>query len=57
MRPKDKKDKDEKLNDDDLFPEVRNGIFIPCNKKQKVILYIRFTYRNIEKIMLYDPKR
>ena len=61
MRPKEKKEKkkdeaNQTPDDDELYPEVRNGMFIPCNRKQKILLYIRFTYCNIEKIMLYDRR-
>ena len=35
--------------------ELSGGIFNPCvNHKSRVLLYVRFEYRNIEKIFVYD---
>jgi hypothetical protein len=35
--------------------EISRGIFNPCvNHKSRVLLYVRFEYRGIEKILIYD---
>jgi hypothetical protein len=49
LKKKPKEENDE--NDDGLT----RGIFNPCvSTRSKVLLYVRFTYRGIEKILVYD---
>lgn len=34
---------------------LTNGLFNPCvNQRSKVLVYIKFQYKNIEKILIYD---
>jgi len=39
---------EEKTESQKLYPEINNGIFIPCGKNKKTLLYIKFTYQGIE---------
>ena len=37
------------------FPEIKKGLFNPVlNKKQKTLLLIRFKYRAVHSVFLYD---
>ena len=35
---------EEKTEFDKLYPEINNGMFIPCSIKKKALVYIKFTY-------------
>lgn len=50
-------EEDEEEKEEDPFKDVRNGFFIPCNRKQRVLLYVQFKYRSIDRIMIYDHRR
>ena len=44
-----------KKSNEENEDELSGGIFNPCvNHKSRVLLYVRFEYRNIEKIFVYD---
>ena len=44
-----------KSNGEEELENLSGGIFNPCvNHKSRVLLYVRFEYRNIEKIFVYD---
>lgn len=37
---------------------MHKGLFNPAiYKHQRVLLYLRFEYRGLEQVVLYDPKR
>ena len=41
----------------DAPEEELSGIFNPCiNHRSRVLLYVKFKYRGIEKIVIYDHK-
>jgi hypothetical protein len=37
-----------------LYPEIHNGMFIPCGHKKKALLYVKFTYQGIEQIIIHN---
>ena len=39
---------------DKLYPEIQNGMFIPCSHKKKALLYVKFTYQGIEQIIIHN---
>ena len=55
LQKKKKKKEDPKSEDDE--DGLTNGVFNPCvNRRAKVLLYVRFTFRGIEKTIIYDHR-
>ena len=54
---KSNKKKEDEKEDDDSGPGMIHGIFIPtANPRSKVLLYVKFVYRGIEKVLIYDHR-
>ena len=57
---KEKSEEEEKEDEkkQNLFPEVNLGIFNPViNKKQRTLVYIKFSFRGVNKVVIYDCNR
>ena len=56
-KKKKKKENEDKNQDEDMEDGLTNGIFIPCvNRRAKVLLYVRFVFKGIEKVIIYDHR-
>ena len=52
-----KKDKDGKADgeEEQKYPGMTRGVFIPTMKpNSKVLLYVKFKYRGVQKVVVYD---
>lgn len=57
--PKAGKDSKEAKDDEDeqKYPGMTRGVFIPTmNPSSKVLLYVKFKYRGVQKVVVYDHR-
>ena len=41
-----------------MFPNLIRGIFNPCyNQSANLLLYVKFSYKGVEKTLIYDYKQ
>jgi hypothetical protein len=53
----DANEKEKKDDENERFPEIKNGMFNPLiNKSHQLVLYVKFKFRGVTKIFIFDPK-